>query len=121
MRPSPGLRVRGPGGSERNVDAAVIRGSPTSLTPPATMVVALGPARRSGGGAVLADGSVRQFDIDAAEGAWDGGWRPVLVSAVGAEALPGMRLLARHGLRIAVLSCPFLSSCPLPCCCRGMD
>ena len=46
---------------------------------PATTVIALGLVRQSGGGAVLADGSVRQFDIYSAEVAWDGGWRPVLV------------------------------------------
>ena len=61
-------------------------------------------ARQSGGGAVLlADGLVQQFDIYAAEVAWDGGWRPVLVSAVGTEALLGMRLLAGHELRMAVV------------------
>jgi hypothetical protein len=52
---------------------------------------------------VLADGSIRPFDIYAPEVAWDGAWRPVLVSAVGDEALLGMRLLARHELRIAAV------------------
>ena len=79
------LRVRGPGGSELDVDAVVDSGFTASLTLPATTVVALGLVRQSGGGAVLADGSVRQFDIYAAEVAWDGGWRPVLVSAVGGK------------------------------------
>jgi predicted aspartyl protease len=65
-----------------DVDAVVDSGFTASLTLPATTVVALGLVRQSGGGAVLADGSVRQFDIYAAEVAWDGGWRPVLVSAV---------------------------------------
>lgn len=44
------------------------------------------------GRAVLADGSVRQFDSDAAEVEWNRGWRPVLVSAVGDEVLVGIRL-----------------------------
>lgn len=108
------LRLRGPGGSELDVDAVVDSGFTASLTPPVTTVVALGLVRQSGGGAVLADGSVRQFDIYAAEVAWDGGWRPVLVSAVGAEALLGMRLLAGHELRIAVVPGGAVEITPLP-------
>jgi clan AA aspartic protease len=97
------LRVRGPGGTERDEDAVVDSGFTASLTLPAAVVAALGLARQSVGGAVLADGSVRQFDIYAAEVEWDGGWRPVLASAVGDETLVGMRLLAGHELRIAVV------------------
>ena len=97
------LRVRGPGGLELDLDAVIDTGFTASLALPATTVAGLGLARQSGGGAVLADGSVRQFDIYAAEVEWNGVWRPVLVSAVGVEALVGMRLLARHELRIAVV------------------
>jgi hypothetical protein len=46
--------------------------------------------------------------------AWDGGWRPVLVSAVGAEALLGMRLLVGHELRIAVVPGGAVEISPLP-------
>ncbi len=70
--------------------------------------------RQSCSGAVLADGSVRQFDIYAAEVEWDGGWRPVLVSNLGDEALIGMRLLAGHELRIAVVSGALVQIQPLP-------
>ena len=96
------LRVRGPGGAELGVDAVVDSGFTASLTLPAEVVAAFGLVRQSGGGAVLADGSVRQFDIYAAEVEWDGNWRPILVSAVGDEILVGMRLLAGHALRVAV-------------------
>jgi predicted aspartyl protease len=57
-------------------------------------------SRQSGGSALLADGSVRPFDIYAAEVDWGGTWRPVLVWAVGSEVLLGMRLLAGHQLRV---------------------
>src|SRR5437762_8647821 len=97
------LRVRGPGGSAIDVDAVVDSGFTGSLMLPAATVAALGLARRSGGRAVLADGSVRQIDLYAGDAAWDGGWRPVLISAVGDEALLGMRLLAGHQLRIEVV------------------
>jgi clan AA aspartic protease len=97
------LRVRGPSGAELDMDAVVDSGFTASLTLPAATVASLGLARQSSGGAVLADGSVRQFEIYAAEVEWDGNWRPILVSAVGGEVLVGMRLLAGYELRIAVV------------------
>jgi hypothetical protein len=45
---------------------------------------------------------------------WNGGWRPVLVSAVGDEPLVGMRLLAGHELRIAVVPGGVVEITPLP-------
>ena len=97
------LRLRGPSGAEMELEAVVDSGFTASLTLPSALVAALGLTRQSGGGAVLADRSVRQFDIYAAEVAWVAGWRPVLVSAVGDEVLLGMRLMADHELRIAVV------------------
>ena len=108
------LRVRGPSGGESDMDVIVDTGFTASLTLPVTMVSALGLARQSGGTAVLADGSVRQFDIFAAEVAWGGTWRPVLVSAVGNESLLGMRLLAGHKLVVEVVPGGLVEILPLP-------
>jgi clan AA aspartic protease len=108
------LQVRGPTGVVVDVDAVVDSGFTASLTLPATAVAALGLVRQSGGGAVLADGSVQPFDIYAAEVDWDGSWRPVLVSAVGDEVLLGMRLLTGHELRIAVVPTGAVEIKPLP-------
>ncbi|HEV3003446.1 MAG TPA: hypothetical protein VGX78_03250 [Pirellulales bacterium] len=108
------LQVRGPGGTELEVEAVVDSGFTASLTLPAVDVAALGLERQSGGGAILADGEIRQFDIYAAEVAWGGGWRPVLVSALGDEVLLGMRLLAGHELRIAVVPGGVVEITPLP-------
>ena len=108
------LRIRGPGEAELEVDAVVDSGFTASLTLPATAVATLGLARQSGGGAVLADGSVRQFDIYAAEVEWESSWRSVLVSAVGNEALAGMGLLAGHELRIEVVRGGTVEIKPLP-------
>jgi clan AA aspartic protease len=108
------LRVRGPSGGESDVDAIVDSGFTASLTLPATTVTALGLARQSGSSAVLADGSVRQFDVCAAEVAWGGTWRAVLVSAVGNEPLLGMRLLAGHKLVIEVVPGGLVEILPLP-------
>lgn len=94
------LRVRGPGGTEADVESVIDTGFSASLTLPPADVAALGLVRQSGGSALLADGSVRTFDIYAAEVDWGGTWRPVLVWVVGSETLLGMRLLAGHQLRV---------------------
>jgi clan AA aspartic protease len=97
------LKVRGPAAVELDIDVIVDSGFTASLTLPTATITTLGLLRNSGGSAVLADGSVRQFDIYAAEVDWFGTWRPVLVSAVGDEPLLGMRLLANHKLGIEVV------------------
>jgi clan AA aspartic protease len=108
------LRIRGPSGVESDVDAIVDSGFTSSLTLSATMVTALGLVRQSGGTAVLADGSIRQFEIWAAEVEWGGTWRAVLVSAVGNEPLLGMRLPAGHKLVIEVVPGGLVEILPLP-------
>ena len=107
------LRVRGPSGLELDVETVIDSGFTGSLTLPATVATWLGLARQAVGGAVLADGTVRHFDL-AAEVAWNGGWRPVLASAVGDEALVGMGLLVGHELRIAVVPGGVVEITPLP-------
>jgi clan AA aspartic protease len=97
------VRVRAPGGDGAEVDVVLDTGFTASLALPPEMVAALGLERKSDGQAVLGDGTVRQFDIFAAEVEWDGVWKPVLVSGVGAEPLVGMRLLAGHELRVEVV------------------
>jgi clan AA aspartic protease len=108
------LRVRGPLGDEMFLDAIVDSGYTAALALPAALVAALKLARQSVGGAVLADGSLRQFNIYSAEVAWSGGWRSVLVSAASDEVLLGMRLLANHELRIAVVPGGEVEITPLP-------
>jgi predicted aspartyl protease len=108
------LRVRGPGGVESNVEMIVDSGFTSSLTLPMAMVTALGLARQSGGTGVLADGSVSQFDIFAAEVEWGSAWRAVLVSAIGKEALLGMGLMAGHKLLVEVVPGGLVEISPLP-------
>ena len=108
------LRVRGPGGAEATVDMIVDSGSTLSRTLPAAAVAALGLVRQSGGTATLADGSVRPFDIYAADVEWGGTWRAVLVSAVGNEALLGMGLLAGHKVVVEVVPGGLVEIVPLP-------
>ena len=108
------LRVCGPGGVESDVDAHVDSGFTAYLTLPATIVTALGLVRRSGGSAVLGDGSASQFDMCAAEVEWGGTWRAVLVYVVGTEPLLGMRSLAGHKLVIDVVPGGLVEILPLP-------
>jgi len=108
------LRVRGPNGIEVGVDTIVDSGFTSSLTLPAAEVSTLGLIRQSGSSAVLADGSLRQFDIYAAEVEWDGRWLPVLVSGVGNEPLLGMRLMAGHKLIVEVVPDGLVEIIPLP-------
>jgi len=98
------LRVRGSGGVEVEVEAVVDTGYTGSMTLPATVAATLRLERRSGGRAVLADGSSRRFDTFAAEVEWGGSWRGVMVSALGDEVLIGMGLLAGHELRVEVVA-----------------
>lgn len=108
------LRVRGPGGVESDIDTVVDTGFTGSLTLPPTPISALGLIRLSGGSRVLADGSTRSFDLYGAEVAWGSGWRPVLASAVGHEALIGMRLIAGHSLRVDVMPGGMVAVEPMP-------
>jgi clan AA aspartic protease len=97
------LRLRDAGGSEVDLEAVIDSGFSGALVLPLATVTALGLLPQTRGRAVLADGSIREFDVYAVEVAWDGAWRSVLVSAVGNEVLIGMRLLRDHALRIDVV------------------
>lgn len=108
------LRVRGPGGVESDVDVIVDSGFTSSLTLPAATITALGLTRQTGGTAVLADGSVRQFDICAAEVEWGRTWRAVLVYELGNEPLLGMHLLAGHKVVLDVVPGGLVEILPFP-------
>ena len=108
------LRVRGSGGAVLVFDAVIDTGFTGSLTLPSAAVAALGLVRQSGDSAVLADGSIRHFGVYASDVEWDANWRPILASAVGDEILVGMRLLARHELRLVVVPGGPVEINPLP-------
>jgi clan AA aspartic protease len=108
------LKLRGPGGVESDVDFIIDSGFTASLTLPMTLITTLGLARATGSSALLADGSVRQFDVYAVEVAWGGNWKTVMVSAIGNESLLGMRLLAGHKLVIDVVPGGLVEILPLP-------
>jgi clan AA aspartic protease len=94
------LRVRGPGGAVADVDLVVDTGFTGALVLPAAVVTNLGLPWKSGGTAVLADGSTHQTDYYEAGIEWGSAWLSVLAMSVGPEALLGMRLLAGHRLTV---------------------
>ena len=114
LEPTIRLRVRASDGSELDVEAVVNSGFTGSTTLPAAAITALDLVHQSGGRAVLADGSVQQVDVYAAEVHWDGSWRSVLVMEVGGKALVDMRLLVGHELRMAVIPGGAVEITPLP-------
>ena len=96
------LTIIGPSGVKLDIDALIDTGFTGSLVLPAATVSALGLEKRSGGTAVLADGTPCNYHNFGAEVEWDGATRGVVVSAVGKEALAGMVLLAGNKLTIAI-------------------
>jgi clan AA aspartic protease len=107
------LRLRNSIGAEVELDAVVDTGFTGSLTMPATVAASLGLAKRSGGSAVLADGARVRFETFGAEVEW-GGWRGVVVSAIGGETLIGMELLAGSEFRVEVVEGGIVEIKPLP-------
>jgi clan AA aspartic protease len=97
------LSVFGPTGLQRGIEALIDTGCTSSLVLPVDMIAALGLIRRSGGTALLADGSIRHFDTYGAEVEWNGMRKGVVVSAIGNEALVGMMLLADQRLVVDVI------------------
>lgn len=96
------LTVIGPTGTRLDVDAVIDSGFTGSLVLPAATVATLGLIRRSGGTGLLADGTAVNYDNYGAEVVWGAATRGVIVSAVGKEALAGMKLFAGHKLMIDV-------------------
>jgi clan AA aspartic protease len=97
------LRLRGPADVEVDVDALVDSGFTSSLALPKATIASLGLVHRRSGKGKLADGSIRRFNIFAAELAWDGRWRPVTVYEAGDQTLLGTRLIVGHRLQMDIV------------------
>ena len=96
------LVVRGPDGSELEVELVIDTGFNGWISLPSTLIAELGlPWRRRGRGE-LADGSETIFDIYEAAVIWDSQLRRVWVDEINAAPLAGMALLDGHELTIQV-------------------
>jgi clan AA aspartic protease len=94
------LRVRGPTGQERDVDAIVDTGFNGFLTLPPAAVAALGLTWLSRGLATLADGSPTFYDVYEATAIWDGQSITIPVDGTGTTPLVGMELLDGYKLTL---------------------
>lgn len=94
------LKVRGPDGTEREIEAVVDTGFSGSLTLPSALIEILDLEWRQRGQAVLADGTRSLFDVYDATIVWDGKPRPVAADAVDGDPLIGMSLVFGHDLTI---------------------
>ena len=88
---------------EQEVEAILDTGFTGSLTLPPMLIAGLGLLWRSRANAVLANGTVEQFDIYAATVLWDGMPRPILVQAIDTAPLLGMALLEGYDLHARVI------------------
>ncbi len=96
------LAVRDAAGVEQQIDTILDTGFNGALTLPPGLIASIGLTWRSRGNAILADGSVQQFDIYAATVIWDGVPRQILIQAIDTAPLLGMALLVGYDLRVRV-------------------
>lgn len=87
------LRVRGPSGREREIEAVIDTGFNGWISLPVALISALDLPWRRRGLALLADGSESVFDMYDATLIWDGRPRRVAVDAANTAPLVGMALL----------------------------
>ena len=108
------LRVRGPSGLVRDVEALIDTGYSGVIVLPGPLVTLLGLPKRRSVDVRLGDGTVRRFDVFAAELEWDGQWQTVAVSAIGHRAIIGMELLVGHSVRLDVAPGGVVEIVPIP-------
>lgn len=97
------LRLQGPMGQEREVDAIIDTGFNGFLTLSPALVTALGLTRLSRGRVILANGREELFDIYGVTVLWDGQPRYVEADAVDTTPLVGMALLNGYDLYVQVM------------------
>jgi clan AA aspartic protease len=108
------LVVLEPQGHQQEVEAIIDTGFTGFLTLPPALIDSLGLSWLSRQPGILADGSVDIFDVYAATVLWDGHPRVIAVEAADTDPLVGMSLMARHSLRIDILSGGVVTISALP-------
>ena len=96
------LRIQGPDGSARDIEAVVDTGYSGFLTLPATLVAELGLPFAYVGWAFLANDDEVSFDVHDVTVLWDGEPRYIKADATGSAPLVGMQLLDGHDLNVQV-------------------
>src|SRR5262245_40685335 len=96
------LTIRGFRGRQQEIEAVIDSGYTGWLPLPPTVITALNLRWRTFGRGILADGSVRLFDVYQAKVVWDGRVRSVFVDEFDATPLVGMALLRGYELKMQV-------------------
>ncbi len=96
------LRLQGPGGRTRDIEAVVDTGYSGFLTLPTALVAELGLPFAYIGQAFLANDDEVRFEVHDVTVLWDGQPRHIKGDATGSIPLVGMLLLDRHNLNIDV-------------------
>jgi len=98
-----GLQVIGEKARKRRIEAIVDTGFTGHLTLPPSVIHSLKLFWLGREEAMLADGSVDNFDVYLATIVWEGQRRSVFVEAADTEPLLGMDLLAGHHVEMDVI------------------
>ena len=96
------LRVHGPRGRKKEIDAVIDTGFTASLSLPPRVIESLGLRWESFGRGILADGSECLFDVYGAEIEWDRKRARILVDEADTDPLVGMMLLSGYELKMQV-------------------
>lgn len=96
------IKIRDSRGHDHEIETILDTGFTGSLTLQSSLIAMLGLTWRPQSSAVLADGSIEQFDVYSATVIWDGVPRPILIQAIDNDAPLGMTLLSGHELRVRV-------------------
>lgn len=97
------LEVLDASGRQHRIEAIVDTGFTGFLTLPSALIGSLGLVWLGREEGVLADGTVRLFDVYEGTVTWDSQWRTVEVEAADTDPLLGVSLLRGHDLRIQVV------------------
>lgn len=98
------IKVLGPSGQDREIEAVIDTGFDGWLSLPPAVVAELGLTWHRRGRAVLADGSESVFDIYEATVEWDGRLRRVPIDEADTFPLVGMSLLEGYELVVQIQS-----------------
>lgn len=96
------LTIRGFRGRQQEIEAVVDTGYTGWLTLSRDLIAMLNLPWQTFGRGILADGSVRVFDVYQAKVVWDGSLRRVFVDEIEATPLVGMALLRGYEYKMQV-------------------
>ena len=90
-------------GEDREIEAIIDTGYNGYLTLPTALIEVMGLPWQGQNEVLLADGTIRIFDVYDGIMSWNGHERPIYVDAIDTETLVGMGLLRGCGRRVDVV------------------